>query len=90
MPEVEGDMNLKIVISSDAPELSSARIQLELENFRLVGFSSQLVYRKIGRKELNMVLLSNTSPRQETLFTIAGHIRYLCYIFAWYIENVTS
>ena len=35
MPEVEGDMNLKIVISSDAPELSSARIQLELEDFQL-------------------------------------------------------
>ena len=49
VPEVEDDMNLKIVISSDAPELSSARIQLELEDFqlgsaRLVGFSSQLVF----------------------------------------------
>ena len=30
MPEVEDDMNVKIVISSDAPELSSALIQLEL------------------------------------------------------------
>ena len=28
VPEVEGDMNLKIVISSDAPKLSSTRIQL--------------------------------------------------------------
>ena len=35
VPEVEGDMNLKIVISSDAPKLSSARIQLELEAFQL-------------------------------------------------------
>ena len=35
VPEVEGDMNLKIVISSDASKLSSARIQLELEAFQL-------------------------------------------------------
>ena len=48
VPEVEGDMNLKIVISSDAPELSSARIQLEPEAFqlcsaRLVGFLAHLL-----------------------------------------------
>ena len=35
VPEVEGDMNLKIVISSDAPKLSSTQIQLELEAFQL-------------------------------------------------------
>ena len=40
---------LSKVFNSDAPELSSARIQLELEDFqlglaRLVGFSSQLVF----------------------------------------------
>ena len=35
MPEVEDDMNVKIVISSDAPKLSSALIQLELEAFQL-------------------------------------------------------
>ena len=35
MPEVEDDMNLKIVISSDTPELNLARIQLELEAFQL-------------------------------------------------------
>ena len=35
VPEVEGDMNLKIVISSDAPKLSSTRIQLKLEAFQL-------------------------------------------------------
>ena len=35
VPKVEDDMNVKIVISSDAPELSSARIQLELEAFQL-------------------------------------------------------
>ena len=34
-PEVEDDMNVKIVISSDASELSSAQIQLELETFQL-------------------------------------------------------
>ena len=33
--EVEDDMNVKIVISSDAPKLSSTRIQLELEAFQL-------------------------------------------------------
>ena len=45
VPEVEDDMNAKIVISSasDALKLSSARIQLKLEAFqlslaRLVGF----------------------------------------------------
>ena len=35
MPEVEDDMNVKIAISSDAPKLSSARIQLKLEAFQL-------------------------------------------------------
>ena len=35
VPEVEDDMNVKIVISSDAPKLSSAQIQLELEAFQL-------------------------------------------------------
>ena len=35
VPEVEDDMNVKIVISSDASELSSAQIQLELETFQL-------------------------------------------------------
>ena len=35
VPEVEGDMNLKIVITSDASKLSSAWIQLELEAFQL-------------------------------------------------------
>ena len=35
MLEVEDDMNVKIVISSDAPKLSSALIQLELEAFQL-------------------------------------------------------
>ena len=35
VPEVEDDMNVKIVISSDAPELSSALIRLELEAFQL-------------------------------------------------------
>ena len=35
VPEVEDDMNLKMVISIDAPELSSAWIQLELEAFQL-------------------------------------------------------
>ena len=34
-PEVEDDLNAKIVISSDAPKLSSAWIQLELEAFQL-------------------------------------------------------
>ena len=48
MPEVEDDMNVKIVISSDAPKLSSALIQLELEAFqlgspRLVKFSAHLL-----------------------------------------------
>ena len=48
VPEVEDDMNLKMVISIDAPELSSARIQLELEPFhlcsaRLVGFLTHLL-----------------------------------------------
>ena len=33
VPKVEDDMNLKIVISSDTPKLSSALIQLELEAF---------------------------------------------------------
>ena len=33
MAEVEDNMKVKIVISSDAPELSLARIQLELEAF---------------------------------------------------------
>ena len=41
MPEVEDDKNVRIVISSDAPKLSSARIQLELEAFQLG--SAQLV-----------------------------------------------
>ena len=35
MPEVEDDMNVKIVISSDTPELNLAQIQLELEAFQL-------------------------------------------------------
>ena len=35
VPKVEDDMNVKIVISSDASKLSSARIQLELEAFQL-------------------------------------------------------
>ena len=35
MPKVEDDMNVKIVISSDALELSFAQIQLELEAFQL-------------------------------------------------------
>ena len=35
MQEVEDDMNVKIVISSDSPKLSSALIQLELEAFQL-------------------------------------------------------
>ena len=35
MQEVEDDMNVKIVISNDAPKLSSALIQLELEAFQL-------------------------------------------------------
>ena len=35
VPEVEGDMNLKIVISSDASKLSLAQIQLEQEAFQL-------------------------------------------------------
>ena len=35
MPEVEDDMNVKKVISSDAPKLSLALIQLKLEAFRL-------------------------------------------------------
>ena len=35
VPEVEDDMNVNIVISSDAPKLSSALIQLELEAFQL-------------------------------------------------------
>ena len=48
MPEVEDDMNVKIVISSDAPKLSSALIQLELDAFQLglawlVGFSAHLL-----------------------------------------------
>ena len=34
VPEVEGDMNLKTVIRSDASKLSSAQIQLELEAFQ--------------------------------------------------------
>ena len=46
--EVEDDMNVKIVISSDAPKLSSALIQLELEAFqlgsaRLVRFLAHLL-----------------------------------------------
>ena len=48
MPKVEDDMNVKIVISSDALELSFAQIQLELEAFQLgstwlVGFSAHLL-----------------------------------------------
>ena len=35
VPKVEDDMNVKIVISSDALELSLAQIQLELEAFQL-------------------------------------------------------
>ena len=35
VPEVEDDMNVKIVLSSDAPKLISAGIQLELEAFQL-------------------------------------------------------
>ena len=35
MLEVEDDMNVKIVISSDVPKLSSALIHLELEAFQL-------------------------------------------------------
>ena len=43
VPEVEDDMNVKIVMSSDTPKLSLALIQLEIEAFqlrfaRLVGF----------------------------------------------------
>ena len=45
------------VITSDAPELSSARIQLELEDFqlgsaRLVRFWAQLILQKIWHNEL--------------------------------------
>ena len=48
MPEVEDDMNVKIVISSDVPKLSSALIHLELEAFQLgspwlVKFSTHLL-----------------------------------------------
>ena len=48
MPEVEDDMNVKIVMSSDTPELSLALIQLEIEAFQLryawlVGFSAHLL-----------------------------------------------
>ena len=48
MPKVEDDMNVKIVISSDALELSFAQIQLKLEAFQpsstwLVGFSAHLL-----------------------------------------------
>ena len=48
VPKLEDDMNVKIIISSDARKLSSARIQLELEAFqlrlaRLVGFSAHLL-----------------------------------------------
>ena len=35
VPEVEDDMNVKIVISSDTPELNLAQIQIELEAFQL-------------------------------------------------------
>ena len=48
VPEVEDNMKVKIVISSDAPKLSSALIQLELEAFqlgsaRLVRFLAHLL-----------------------------------------------
>ena len=48
VPKVEDDMNVKIVISSDALELSFAQIQLKLEAFQpgstwLVGFSAHLL-----------------------------------------------
>ena len=48
VPKVEDDMNVKIVISSDALELSFAQIQLKLEDFLLgwtwlVGFLAHLL-----------------------------------------------
>ena len=48
MPEVEDDTNVKIVMSSDTPELSLALIQLEIEAFQLrfaqlVGFLAPLL-----------------------------------------------
>ena len=57
VPEVEDNMKVKIVISSDAPQLSLARIQLELEAFQLVsalpvGFLTHLALQKIWQIEL--------------------------------------
>ena len=48
MPEAEDDTNVKIVMSSDAPELSLALIHLQPEAFQLgstwlVGFSAHLL-----------------------------------------------
>ena len=48
VPKVEDDMNVKIVISSDALELSFAQIQLKLQAFQLgstwlVGFLAHLL-----------------------------------------------
>ena len=57
VPEVEDNMKVRIVTSSDAPELSLAWIQLELEAFQLVlallvGFLAHFVLQKIWQIEL--------------------------------------
>ena len=55
-------MKVKIVISSDAPQLSLARIQLELEALQLVsalpvGFLAHLTLQKIWQIELFVLFI---------------------------------
>ena len=58
MPEVEDDMEVKIVISSDAPKLSSALIQLELEAFQL-GSTCEIFFSSLKNPKPSTVVCDN-------------------------------
>ena len=90
VPEVEDNMKVKIVISSDAPQLSLARIQLELEAFQLVsallvGFLAHLVLQKIWQIELFVLFIVWSPSYGYFIFQLQ-----ICEIFEEFASNLVN
>ena len=83
-------MKVKIVISSDAPELSLARIQLELEAFQLISallveFLAHLALQKIWQIELFVLFIVWFPSYGYFIFQLQS-----CEIFEEFASNLVN